>query len=236
MSNWYYVEGSERIGPVDFLQIKKLYDQNSLNEQSYVWKKGFKDWMKICNVPEFTNQIENSKEVIENNIKIENLEFDKSIFENENVDQIFVKQSIDSEIYGPYSLLEIKDAYNQKLINHETFFYVFKMENWKKMENEIFFQNYLGIKFNILQSNITPPNLVVIKSNEKEFVFLVNFNQNSEFVLKGPIVGDLPMKNKVDYYFGNMPVKKNIEIEIKKIEKFSQMIYCESNQLLNFLK
>ena len=38
-SGWYYVQGSERVGPVDKTKLSQLFVSGDLNEDSYVWKK-----------------------------------------------------------------------------------------------------------------------------------------------------------------------------------------------------
>ena len=49
---WYYVENDGKAGPVDEATIASFLQNGSLNEKSYVWKKGFDDWVQIVNVPE----------------------------------------------------------------------------------------------------------------------------------------------------------------------------------------
>lgn len=52
MSQWYYVKGRERVGPVEEDEIITLIKNQELTEESFVWKRGFQDWLKIQHVDE----------------------------------------------------------------------------------------------------------------------------------------------------------------------------------------
>ena len=50
---WYYVDAGERKGPVDESVIQTLISSDDLQEEDYVWRKGFENWVKIKEVGEF---------------------------------------------------------------------------------------------------------------------------------------------------------------------------------------
>lgn len=50
---WYYVQGSERVGPVSEEDIHQLYSDGVLTPDSYVWRKGFDNWKSLNSVDEF---------------------------------------------------------------------------------------------------------------------------------------------------------------------------------------
>lgn len=52
-SGWYYVQGSERVGPVEQSEIQSLIQGGTLNSESYIWKKGFQNWEHLKNVEDF---------------------------------------------------------------------------------------------------------------------------------------------------------------------------------------
>ena len=52
MVNWYYVQGSERVGPVGIETLRELFHQGVLNLESYIWKKGFQNWERLKDVSE----------------------------------------------------------------------------------------------------------------------------------------------------------------------------------------
>ena len=62
MSDWYYVEGRERVGPVDQESILSLISEGSLNGESYLWRKGFDDWKRLNDIPELLELIEEEEE------------------------------------------------------------------------------------------------------------------------------------------------------------------------------
>ncbi len=52
MSNWYYVVGSERVGPISEEMIKTLIKDGEISADTYVWKKGFTGWERKKDVAE----------------------------------------------------------------------------------------------------------------------------------------------------------------------------------------
>lgn len=54
---WYYVQDGERIGPVAQAEIIELLAQKKLNLESYVWRKGFSDWMHVEDVKELATYV-----------------------------------------------------------------------------------------------------------------------------------------------------------------------------------
>jgi len=140
-ANWYYVEKNDRKGPIDEEKVIDLIKDNILSEESYVWKKGFSNWLKIKDVAELYAYI---IEVKENKINIPlpeaseeaptlhksfdwtTLDHDKKIF--------LLKIGIDRHgadvEYGPYSMTIVKRLFNEKRINHKTLIFAVGMENW----------------------------------------------------------------------------------------------------------
>ncbi len=59
MSQWYYVEGTERVGPVNPEILREHLANGDLNLESYVWRKGFSNWVKIKEVDELSQWLEN---------------------------------------------------------------------------------------------------------------------------------------------------------------------------------
>lgn len=53
--SWYYVDGSERVGPVAKSEIEGLFDVGKLNIESYIWTKGYDNWKKIQEVDDFSS-------------------------------------------------------------------------------------------------------------------------------------------------------------------------------------
>jgi hypothetical protein len=54
-TQWYYVQGSERVGPVSEEEIHQLFGEGTLTRESYVWRKGFDNWRSLDSIEEFGN-------------------------------------------------------------------------------------------------------------------------------------------------------------------------------------
>jgi len=52
MAKWYYVQDGERQGPVDEKKMQSLAEDGILTNESYVWKKGMKDWAHLADIEE----------------------------------------------------------------------------------------------------------------------------------------------------------------------------------------
>lgn len=52
MVEWYYVFGSDRVGPVSVETLQNLFLKEDLNLESYVWRKGWQNWEHIKDVSE----------------------------------------------------------------------------------------------------------------------------------------------------------------------------------------
>lgn len=52
MTQWYYVEGTERIGPLNQEVLEENLASGQLGLDSYVWRKGFPNWVKVKEIEE----------------------------------------------------------------------------------------------------------------------------------------------------------------------------------------
>ncbi|TNF03664.1 MAG: DUF4339 domain-containing protein [Deltaproteobacteria bacterium] len=145
--SWYYVDGSERVGPVAKSEIEGLFEVGKLNSESYVWTKGYDNWKKIAEVDEFSSLGSGSEDedtdddiIAPVEMKVERAEVERS---NENFDftsidpdekRITIKIGLDrggSEAeYGPFSLNQLKQAFKEKRINAKTLIYTSGMKDW----------------------------------------------------------------------------------------------------------
>jgi hypothetical protein len=128
---WYYVDGGERKGPVDIQYINALIEKSALGDDDYVWKKGFENWMKIKNIPDFQPPEEESIAEMPGVIESGEVRL-KTLTEAEN--SVFIKIGADrggQEVeYGPYSLTVIQKLFEQHRINGKTFVFVRGMSDW----------------------------------------------------------------------------------------------------------
>lgn len=158
MSQWYYVKGRERIGPVEEDEIISLIKDQELTKDSFVWKKGFQDWQKIQEVDELSVHFESDASNFESeeslpqtdalSSSIEEIEkinsssddvpkrkeFDWSLVDRDVI-KFHIKVGLDrgslSETeYGPYSLNQLIRAYQENRINHKTYIFCEGLDNW----------------------------------------------------------------------------------------------------------
>ena len=54
MNVWYYVDGTDKVGPIEEDEVINLCKSGILTEQSYIWRKGFDNWIFIKEVEEFS--------------------------------------------------------------------------------------------------------------------------------------------------------------------------------------
>ena len=52
MTSWYYVQGTERMGPVEEKELHNIFIAGTIVPESYVWTKGFANWEKLQDVTE----------------------------------------------------------------------------------------------------------------------------------------------------------------------------------------
>lgn len=146
--NWYYVDGSERVGPVAKSEIENLFEVGKLNSDSFIWTKGYENWKKLEEVDDFSNLLENTFDDSEDEEDFETpveMRVEKAEIENErptfdfsdiNPDEkritikIGLDRGADEAEYGPFSLNQLKQAFIEKRINARTLVFTSGMSNW----------------------------------------------------------------------------------------------------------
>ncbi len=138
MTSWYYVQGSERVGPVEQSELKALVLQGVLGSDSYVWRKGFENWQRMSEVDELENLLGGGGAPSHvDEIPAIN-EDEAPRFDWDQVDQnkrmfmirIGLDRGCEEMEYGPYALGELKRAFDEKRINGKTFIFAPGMSDW----------------------------------------------------------------------------------------------------------
>lgn len=147
---WYYVEGTERVGPVDQEQLDQLFTQGALSGDSYVWAKGFDNWEHIKNVSVLSYLLSSPSAVpptqdipsapssseVPSFSSIKPIHTDKINFQTVSHDKkIFtIKVGYDrggsNTEYGPFSLVQLRKAFEENRINDKTYIFAAGMETW----------------------------------------------------------------------------------------------------------
>lgn len=142
-ANWYYVEKNDRKGPVDEEKIIDLIHEGVLKDESYVWRKGFSNWLKIIDTEELGKYLA-SEDPMDVPIPSTNPDYQQKIattssnFDWSNLDpekKIFLikigrdRQGAEVE-YGPYPMSLLRRLFTEKRINHKTLIFAPGMDNW----------------------------------------------------------------------------------------------------------
>src|SRR5215471_15880620 len=52
---WHLVVDGEQVGPVPESDIRSRFERGEINSETYVWKEGFADWLKLSAIPELAD-------------------------------------------------------------------------------------------------------------------------------------------------------------------------------------
>src|SRR6185295_6390428 len=54
---WHLVVKGEQVGPLTEADIRGRISRGEINAETYIWKEGFADWLKLSAVPEFADSV-----------------------------------------------------------------------------------------------------------------------------------------------------------------------------------
>ncbi len=142
--SWYYVENNDRVGPIEESELVELIQNGSLVDESYIWRKGFDNWMPLIEVEELQSclsagpdkpSFDSLPPQVEDD---EDGEFEEQFFDwsQLGMDQQVASIKIGSDRgcaeieYGPFSLNMLGKLYREKRINAKTLIFAPGMDNW----------------------------------------------------------------------------------------------------------
>lgn len=137
MTSWYYVQGSDRVGPIDRDQLSTLVEQKVLNADSYIWRKGFDNWKKFREVDEVSDILNRgmtqAPNMPEMPAPIKRVEIDWNKIKP--TDKIFtIKIGLDRDAdeteYGPFNLEQMQMMFDETRINAKTLVFAPGMKTW----------------------------------------------------------------------------------------------------------
>jgi hypothetical protein len=148
MAKWYYVQDGERQGPVGEEGIASLIKDGTLASDSYVWKKGMKDWAHLGDVADLASLLQPAADddpafgeefSNESTASMVMEEPAAASFNWKNIDtqqKIFmIKTGIDrgsnEAEYGPFNLAMLQRLIQEKRINLKTLVYTSGMDTWE---------------------------------------------------------------------------------------------------------
>jgi hypothetical protein len=237
MTNWYYVQGTERVGPVEESALHNVFNDGIIQEDSFVWTKGFANWEKLKEVDELKYFLEKPKSVL-NQKESPEVQFNfnwKNIGANEEI--FFIKTGQDrmtksQKTMGPYSLKELSAAFFQKRINEQTYIYSPGMLYWERLGAIPTIQKLwnLGDQTGcLLETN--SPNLMVIDRKPLPVISLIKEvvgNSIDIMCAQHMAEGDLLLTS----LYKNEELKaKNIILKVVKVNQLTQTIECDISDL-----
>ena len=238
MSNWYYVQGSERLGPVGEETLRELFVKGDINIESYIWKKGFQNWERLKDVTELdfkspdTGKRKNDKkeaEAIDESSPELIFHFDwKKVRDEEEL--FFIKIGLDrkstvvEDKFGPFSITELKEAIDDKRINNHTLIFSAGMPGWIEIGETPLDPKKLSVNL----SNIREPAplLMVVQHDPLPLVALINKAGIKECTMLGAGAFQTGSDLLCSIYAGSTLKAKNIKVNIKEYSPKSQMAIC----------
>ncbi len=241
MVNWYYVDGSDRVGPVSFEHLQNLFHQHQIDIETYVWRKGFANWERIKNVGELdfnpiTNgQNENHEEVIEAKVEVtevqtvdSSLDFIEPFSWNhleKDEERFYVKIGHDRaksgpDVFGPYSVNQILEAINQKRMNEKTLIFTHGLDNWLSIASVPFFKDELGLIALALPINTRDPHYFAVQFNDQIEIFLVKeLTYHSAIVHSAFQFENLELN--ASFFIGMKLIQQNVKIKLSSKNNFN---------------
>lgn len=257
MVNWYYVVGSERVGPVSESALKVMFMNNQITQDTYVWKKGFQNWERLKDVSEL-----NFEDIIVEEIVADEIEFKampgpapkaapkKEVVKessspeiqfsfdwhniNEQEELFFIKigkdrkNSDSPDMYGPYSLVEMREALDQKRVNMQTLVFAAGMSSWTKLQETILNPNSKLMSSGGISLNEAPL-MLVFDYSPLPLITLVKKAGTKEGILlgAGPFTTFQEGTHRASLYVGNELKVKNVMVKIQSYDKIGQSMDCQ---------
>lgn len=248
MVNWYYVHGSDRVGPVSVEALKNLFLKEEINRESYVWRKGFQNWERLKDVTELNfnapedihvPKVERRSDKVVVNVNENIIEEESSPEINFNFDwarvrdeeELFfvkiqhdIKIQIDSDLFGPYSLNELRDAIKDRRLNNESLLFAAGMPGWIKIGDTPL--NPKNLKLNTSNILDEAPLLVVVNNDPLPLVTMVQEAGIKKCTLLGAGSFQTGKTVMCSMYSGKTLKATNLKLLIDEYRPHEQKVLC----------
>jgi hypothetical protein len=154
MTKWYYVENGERVGPVEEADLKDLVQAGTLDGEGYVWKKGFDNWVRLSEVDELSHILVVEVELppamdamppVIDEVEVKEFSWDDLAHTDKVISiKIGLDRGGEQVEYGPYTLNELKKAYDENRVNDKTLVFIPGMKEWIFLSETPVFENVFG--------------------------------------------------------------------------------------------
>lgn len=126
---WFYVEDGQRQGPIGLDELQSMMSSQKINGQTYVWTKGFDNWVKAQDIDELKSSDDIPAPISDTPFSISTVNEKDKIF--------FIKTGADrgqAEVeYGPFNLITLIKLFNENRINEKTFTFVKGQTGWQPL-------------------------------------------------------------------------------------------------------
>src|SRR5947208_16971268 len=55
---WHLVVDGDQVGPISDADVRGRIERGEINSETYVWKEGFADWLKLSAIPDFAHLVQ----------------------------------------------------------------------------------------------------------------------------------------------------------------------------------
>jgi hypothetical protein len=240
MSNWYYVQGSDRVGPVSESALSLLFSQGKVSQETYVWKKGFANWVRMKEIDELHYIHGVGEPPVVEVVPVENSPEVQFIFDwsmiKDSEELFFIKigsdrrTEVSEKIYGPYSTIELKEALDEKRINNQSMIFSAGMKGWIEVGETPLNPIHLSINE---ERALEAPLLLVIDNKPLPVVGLLHSIENQSCVVLAS--GHLSSNENLlaSLYFGSELKAKNLKLSLSNYNNQEQKFYFELTQVEN---
>ena len=225
MINWYYVQGSERVGPVGVEVLKSLFSKGELNLESYIWRKGFQNWERLKDISELdfssTSVNEDIKEEIREEVSSPEITFSFDWSKVREEEELFFikigndrKNKMEANLYGPYSLTELKEAITDKRINNKTLIFAAGMPGWIEIGDTPLEPK--NLRLNVSNIIDQAPLFMVVSNEPMPIIALIEHAEIKKLTLLG--AGPFHAGSNVicSLYSGSSLKAKNLKLSIEE--------------------
>lgn len=174
---WYYVQGNDRIGPIDTPQLEDLFKKGTLKGESYVWRKGLSNWQLLRELSELQYLVKPPapvKDPMDEIPALEKKEVDWQTKERIFLLKIGQDRGAPEVEYGPFTLAQIKKLFQEKRINSRTLIFTPGMDNWVFLADIPVYQSLFAV---------LPPKIEEVERRQqlrRPFVARVFFHDNQQ--------------------------------------------------------
>ncbi len=259
MVGWYYVDGTERVGPIDENKLRELFFKEDISLETYVWKKGFANWEKLKNVEELKNKfLDNTSterevtevaEVVEEKTVVEEEGYDVNELDWETLDyseeRFFICTGTDrnqlvKNFFGPYSLIELREAFNKKRINSKTYITTLGLNEWVSLGSIPLFTPFFGKDREFsLPHNILKPLFILTERNGEIKYYFFTVGDHHRIYLNGKSMPKEDEKISGDLQLGLNSLNTKVELVVidvdAKNQRFQAKIILNSDVVLKNL-